>query len=188
MEKSVKDFSKSSRTGLQTKCKLCSSLYLKEYRLINKETLHLKSQEYKLLNKSKISSQKKEWQKNNSEKLSTYCNEYEKKRKKIDILFKLKKNIRSHLASAIKQNYKSGSAVSDLGCSIEELKLHLESLFEPGMTWENWSRTGWHIDHIIPLDAFNLSDPKQFKEACKYTNLQPLWAKDNLRKSNKYEK
>jgi hypothetical protein len=53
------------------------------------------------------------------------------------------------------------------------------------MTWENWSKYGWHIDHIKPLSSFNLTDYEQLKMACHYTNLQPMWAKDNLIKSNK---
>lgn len=80
---------------------------------------------------------------------------------------------------------KSGSPVRDLGCSLEELKTHLEQQFQLGMTWENWSRTGWHIDHIQPLSSFDLTDREQFLKAAHYTNLQPLWAKDNLVKHNK---
>lgn len=80
---------------------------------------------------------------------------------------------------------KSGSAIRDLGCSMEELKVYLESKFQPGMSWDNYSFTGWHIDHIIPLSSFDLTDPEQFKQACHYTNLQPLWAEDNFKKSNK---
>jgi hypothetical protein len=86
------------------------------------------------------------------------------------------------LNQAFKKNYKTGSAVSDLGCSIEEFKLYLESKFLPGMTWDNWSRTGWHIDHIKPLSGFDLTDPIQLQDACKYINLQPLWASDNISK------
>jgi hypothetical protein len=64
---------------------------------------------------------------------------------------------------------------------------YLESKFQSGMTWENYGKNGWHIDHIRPLSSFNLIDDKQLKLACHYTNLQPLWAKDNLVKSNKWE-
>ena len=73
-----------------------------------------------------------------------------------------------------------------MGCSISELKDYLESKFQVGMTWENHSQTGWHIDHIKPLSHFDLSDRDQFLQACHYTNLQPLWAKDNLSKSDNY--
>jgi hypothetical protein len=89
------------------------------------------------------------------------------------------------LKSAIKGNFKIGSAVNDLGCSIEQLKQYLESKFLLGMTWDNWTTDGWHIDHIKPLASFDLTDKKQFLEACHYTNLQPLWATDNIIKSDK---
>jgi hypothetical protein len=80
---------------------------------------------------------------------------------------------------------KSGSAVRDLGCSFEKLKRHLESQFQPGMTWKNYGLHGWHIDHIKPLVLFDLTNRKQFLEACNYKNLQPLWAKENLSKKGK---
>jgi hypothetical protein len=84
----------------------------------------------------------------------------------------------------LKTNAKAGSAVSDLGCSIPELKAYLEKMFQPGMTWENWG--AWHIDHIIPLASFDLTDREQFLKACHYTNLQPLWAPDNQRKGKHF--
>jgi hypothetical protein len=97
---------------------------------------------------------------------------------------KIKRNLRSRLNKAIKNKHKMGSAVVDLGCSIEELYKHLESKFQPGMTWKNYGK--WQIDHIKPLCRFDLTDRKQLKIACHYTNLQPLWAKDNLEK-RKYD-
>lgn len=105
--------------------------------------------------------------------------------KQNDVLFRLPRILRCRLNQAVKHNYKAGSAVTDLGCSIGNLKLHLESKFLPGMTWSNWSRTGWHIDHIKPLSIFDLSNPAQVKTACHYTNLQPLWYRDNIRKGNR---
>jgi hypothetical protein len=68
----------------------------------------------------------------------------------------------------------------------KQLKFHRDSRNKHEyMTWENWSKYGWHIDHIKPLSSFNLTDYEQLKMACHYTNLQPMWAKDNLIKSNK---
>lgn len=89
--------------------------------------------------------------------------------------------------AAIKNNQKIGSAVNDIGCSIEFLKKHLEDQFTEGMTWDNWALGGWHIDHIKPLSAFDMTSIEQFKEAANYKNLQPLWATDNIKKGAKYE-
>jgi 5-methylcytosine-specific restriction endonuclease McrA len=65
------------------------------------------------------------------------------------------------------------------------VKAHLEAQFKEGMSWENWGVSGWHVDHIIPLSSFDLSDEKQLKKAVHYSNLQPLWAADNIIKSCK---
>jgi hypothetical protein len=100
---------------------------------------------------------------------------------------KLKRLLRTRVSDALLgKKDKGGSAVRDLGCSIEELKAYIESKFMPGMTWENRGKKGWHIDHIIPLSAFNLSNEEQFRAACHYTNLQPLWAIDNIRKGPRF--
>jgi hypothetical protein len=99
-----------------------------------------------------------------------------------DPLYKLERNLRKRLAMAIKKCSKSGSAVRDLGCSIRELRTYLESKFDNKMNWGNYGRYGWHIDHVAPLSAFDLTNPEAIKKACHYTNLQPLWWKDNLSK------
>lgn len=98
---------------------------------------------------------------------------------------RLARNLRCRLLEAIKCNYKNGSAVRDLGCSIAELKAYLESKFQSGMSWDNYGRNGWHIDHIIPLAAFDLTNKDDLLKACHYTNLQPLWATDNLKKGDR---
>lgn len=75
-----------------------------------------------------------------------------------------------------------------IGCSVSELKLYLESLFKENMTWNNWGKGEgkWHVDHIIPCAYFELSDPEQQKLCFHYTNLQPLWEKDNVSKKSLY--
>ena len=74
-----------------------------------------------------------------------------------------------------------------VGCSIQEVCRHLESQFLLGMTWDNYGLHGWHIDHIRPCASFDLTDPEQQKQCFHYTNLQPLWAADNIRKGAKWE-
>ena len=80
---------------------------------------------------------------------------------------------------------KTSNTVELLGCSPIELRLHLESLWMQGMSWDNYGLEGWHIDHKLPITSFNLSCPEQVKKCFHYTNLQPLWAKDNLSKGAK---
>lgn len=104
-----------------------------------------------------------------------------------DPVHKLRHALRTRLNSALKKSQKCGSAVRLLGCSVLELKRHLEAQFQPGMSWDNHSRHGWHIDHIRPISSFDLQDPEQLAQACHYTNLQPLWALDNIRKGATYD-
>ena len=91
--------------------------------------------------------------------------------------------LRDRLRKAVKNNYKSGSAVRDLGCSIDELWQHLESQFRPGMTRENLGKA-WQIDHIYPMAAANLQDPVEFLAVNNWQNLQPLYSEENNRKKD----
>ena len=91
----------------------------------------------------------------------------------------------SRLRRALRTGQKGGSASRDLGCSIVAFRAYIQTQFLPGMSWNNWARDGWHLDHIRPLASFDLTDREQFLAACHYTNYQPLWAIDNLRKGAK---
>lgn len=106
-----------------------------------------------------------------------------------DVDYRLSHLLRGRLRIAIARNYKAGSAVRDLGCSIPEFRLHLESLFQPGMTWGNYGSGSncWHIDHIVPLANFDLTNRQHLLLACNYMNLQPLWETDNISKGCRYE-
>lgn len=73
-----------------------------------------------------------------------------------------------------------------IGCTATELKKHLEGMFQEGMTWNNYGKNGWEVDHIIPLHSFDLKTEEGKKKALHYSNLQPLWREDNLRKAGKY--
>ena len=143
--------------------------------------------------KSRAASNK--WKANNPEKRDkcrkdnpryrAVCAKRHRSRRANDLNFRMKANIASAMSSALTRGRKVSHTTELLGCSIEELRDYLERLFLPGMTWGNYGKDGWHIDHIIPLSYFDMSNPEQQKRAWHYTNLQPLWAKDNIRKSNK---
>lgn len=110
------------------------------------------------------------------------CSQKRKKYKPKQGCARIAALLRTRLCLAIKNGWKTGSAVNDLGCSITEFKAYIERQFEPEMTWDNWSRDGWHIDHKIPLSSFDLGNRDDFLKAVHYTNLRPLWAKDNWKK------
>lgn len=112
-------------------------------------------------------------------------NKTRRERYATDMHYKLKCIIRARLISTIKQDQKKGSILNLLGCTIPELKVHIEKQFRPGMTWKNWSYKGWHIDHKKPLASFNLKNQKQLSIACHFTNLQPLWSIENHIKGNR---
>jgi len=151
--------------------------YLKKWQKENPEKMQLFSKNYREKNPEKIRGFCQSWRDRNPN--------YEKNRRIVDINFKLAINLRKRLYAAFKNNYKTGSAVSDLGCTIDRFRIYLESMFQKGMAWGNYGSFGWHIDHKIPLTSFNLTNREQFKKACHYTNLQPLWWKDNLSKGTK---
>jgi hypothetical protein len=108
-----------------------------------------------------------------------------------DISFRILDNCRSRIRMHIKRLIKCGVSKLErtselLGCSGPELKVYLESKFKPGMTWENYGMYGWHIDHVKPCASFNdFNKIETQKECFNYKNLQPLWAKENLLKSDK---
>lgn len=136
-------------------------------------------------NPEKIRAQKKNYRDKNREKVNAYKRNYENEKRATNLQHKLSADLRTRIRLAIKGNQKVGSAVRDLGCTVVELIAYLEAQFKPGMSWENWSIKGWHIDHIKPLSSFDLSDRDQFLIACNYKNLQPLWAHENYKKGNK---
>jgi hypothetical protein len=111
--------------------------------------------------------------------------ENHKKRYKTDELYKFITDIRKVVGGVFRRmGYTKRSQSMDLlGAEWIVVKEHLENLFQDGMTWDNYGVNGWHVDHIIPISSANNED--EVIKLCHYKNLQPLWAKDNLRKGNK---
>jgi hypothetical protein len=167
IQKSLTEFPKSG-----TWCRECKRVYNLNWRVANRGRIRGYDAKYAASNREKVRVRRRK-----------VIRKYMNKRRKLDLNFRLAGALRSRLWSAIRNNSRKGSAVRDLGCSIPELRVYLESKFTAGMTWENYGE--WHIDHIKPLISFNLIDYAQLAEACHYTNLQPLWAKDNMAKGCK---
>lgn len=116
--------------------------------------------------------------------------DHQKRRKKERInnepSYRMLHNLRCRFYTLLKNSVKSDCTINLLGCSIDFLKIHLENQFVDGMSWNNYGE--WHIDHIRPCSSYDLVDSKQQRECFHYTNLQPLWAIDNIKKGSKYNK
>ena len=192
-EKNIKNFPRNRRV-----CYECNKEYYKKYYHKNKTTLSCRNNEWTKNNKEKVNSRKRRWAKNNKEKTKQATQKWLKnnkeKRLQIDrnyyhntlknnIQWKITNSLRGRVRVAIKDSNKSDSTINLLSCSIPELINHLEKQFTKGMSWDNYGE--WHIDHIKPCSSFDLTKPEQQKICFHYTNLQPLWAKDNMSKSNK---
>jgi len=126
--------------------------------------------------------------KKNAKRRAGYIAEYNRNRLANDYEYKLRHILRKRVREGMRR-WKLGKTfqkpIEYLGCSVSELVKHLESQFEPWMSWENHGQYGWHIDHIRPLARFDLTDPNQFAEAAHYTNLRPLHWRMNLSKHSK---
>ena len=158
-----------------------------EYREKNKTSLNIASNKYYHTNKEHLKVYRASYYRKNYDRLKEKKKEYENSLLSNSPTFKLIKNLRRRILSAIKHQStkKSGKSFELLGCSAEEVVIYLESEFKDGMSWENHGSKGWHIDHILPCASFNLADPEEQKKCFHYTNLQPLWWSDNLEKGDR---
>lgn len=195
-EKDLSEFNKDKKNkdGHCSQCKKCRSKLRKEYdkqysknnkekykewREKNKEYLKEYFKEYRKINIEKKKEYDKQYNKNNREKI----NEYRKNKIQTNPLFKLRKTISNSILQSIKNKgfTKRSQTYKILGCTYEEFKIYLENQFTKGMSWENQGE--WHLDHIYPVSL--AKDEEELIKLNHYTNFQPLWAEDNLKKSNK---
>lgn len=169
------------KNGFRIICKVCLYKQKKiDYDNVPKEIMterqHNSYSKYKEVRKQKS----REYYKNNRKKamLRAKC------KRQNNPLVRLSINYRNRINGLIKRNV--GTHLEDLvGCSLPELKQHLENQFKENMDWSNWGIKGWHIDHIKPCSSFNLLDESEQKKCFHYTNLQPLWWYENISKRNK---
>ena len=147
-----------------------------DYYKDNKERYIIRATKRNKENPIAHSMAKKKYDKNSNYQMNRYYS---------DIQYRLIKTQRARIRAALKGFNKSQTTKELLGCSIEEFKQYLESKFLVGMTWDNYGKFGWHIDHIVPISHFDLTDDVQLKQACNHANLQPLWWQDNIAKRDK---
>jgi hypothetical protein len=150
----------------------------------NPEKVKIISNRWVKNNREKHSLNSKRWYKKNIKHVSRRSVAYNIKKYRTDPTFKLKACLRSRIISVLKERIKSAPTLKLLGVSnVEFVWIHLEKSFKPGMTRKNHGK--WHIDHIKPCSSFDLSKPKQQAKCFHYSNLQALWAHENLSKGDK---
>lgn len=128
------------------------------------------------------------WQAENKSRVIRQQAEYQSRRRRADPAYCLARSVRNRVYNALvlspRHTGRRGSTLELLGCTAEHYQAYLAGLFQPGMSWQNYGE--WHIDHVRPLASFDLSDPAQQRAAFHFSNTQPLWAKENLAKSDRW--
>ena len=190
---------KSRKDGIRTVCNDCRRLESKLYRdkypekrkktislyyQNNKESELLRFKEYKEKNPEKRKETCEKYVKNNKDKINEYSKNWKKMQRIINPQYKLISNLRERTKDYLeyKKNNKNTKIYNVIGCSSEFLKEYLEKKFAKGMSWDLMGKY-IHIDHIIPLSSAKTEE--EIYKLCHYTNLQPLWAEDNLSKGSK---
>jgi len=177
-------------------CKHCMKLYIKKHNQQSevKHANYLRSKKYASNNRIKRRLSCKKWRERNIEHVREYGRIYNQK-KKSNVKFRILKSLRSRVRMALKKNIKSLSTLFLIGCEVDFLMYYIQCKFKNGMNWDNYGRGDngkgmkeWHIDHIRPCSSFDLSKPEEQRKCFHYTNLQPLWAKENQEKGNKQNK
>lgn len=154
--------------------------YMREYR--KREYVKQKELEYTETHKEQIANKNHLWYLKNKEKVVAYQKTYQKNRYATDDNYKTIQKLRKTITNAIKRtgNSKNKRVEDILGCSLEYFKEYISNQFQDGMSWDNWGE--WHLDHIIPIS--NAHNEQEAYELNRFTNFQPLWAEDNLRKGD----
>lgn len=162
----------------------------KQYCSENKELISKRQLKYRLKEPERVKAVKDRYRLKNREKCNKATAKSAKHRLATNPKHRMLKNLRDRIYHALLngKGAKSKPTKQLLGCSVDECKTHLTNLFEDGMSWDNYSKYTWNIDHIIPCDHFNLLDIKEQEKCFHYTNLQPLWFEDNSNKQNKLPK
>jgi len=178
---------KKNLDNLDGRCKACRQVAAQiRYKKKRKHILKI-CKEYQQKNRKKISAYQLKWQNENRDRVNLLKRKRQKERRQNDPAWAIKQDIGSRLNHIIGNRQKCASTLRLLKCSKLKLMGHLESQFSQYMTWHNRGKHGWHIDHRIPCTAFNMENPLEQRVCWWYKNLQPMWAKENIVKRDKYK-
>jgi|14BtaG_2_1085337.scaffolds.fasta_scaffold49201_3 hypothetical protein len=173
---------KSSKDGLQFKCKAC----VKAYSEANSEEIAIYKKAHYAANREAVRAKHKAYYQENKEVLKERSAEYKRNRLADDPTFRRVGNIRSNLRGILRGTGSHQPTLDLLGCTGPEWRVHLESLWTEGMSWDLYGKGDgkWEIDHVLPVSSFDQSDLEQRKICWHFSNTQPLWHVDNVRKGD----
>lgn len=191
-EKDGSEFYRTAATkdGFSHRCKQCASLDQAEWRKNNPELAQARDRESWRKYQAKYQRNYKRWAAENRTERNAYRRALHAEKMRTDEAYRWEYKIRNKVYLALRGIRKSAPTERLIGCSFDQLKQHLESLWQPGMSWDNYGKhqeDSWEIDHRIPVSSFNLVDPEQQKQCFHFSNLQPLWRRDNRAKSKKLD-
>lgn len=179
--------------GVAARCKACAAARNRAWRDENAESVAEKVAEWRTTNAEKNRAQTKvrtqRWKALNPDK-DRAAHAASEQRRRSTPKVRLEQAMYVGLRSGLANGAKAGrSTFVILGYTADELRAHLEAQFQPGMTWSNYGRGGWHVDHVLPLASFNYTTPDcpDFKVAWSLKNLQPLWAAENITKRDRLD-
>ncbi len=160
------------------------SEHAKEWRKSNPEAARERDKKYREATSGGYAEKQRKWRAENHEHSKAYHRAYMKRRMREDINYKMRHSLSSRINTAMSRtrNVKSTTTAKLIGCSIDFFREYIAARLTPGMTLQNYGE--WHVDHRIPCAKFDLSNPEQQRQCFHYTNMQPLWAKDNLSKKD----
>jgi hypothetical protein len=187
-EKPIESFyKKRNKRGCSFHCKPCELKIKRAYYEKNRLEIIRKSSDNQKRNAASRKQYLHEYHKKTKDESRVYKREYMRRRLSEDPEFYIMHLMRDRIRKALRKGYKKAASTATLiGCSISELRKHIESKFTTGMTWENQGVGGWEIDHIRPCASFNLMLNEDQVACFHFTNLQPLWRRDNLLKRDKW--
>lgn len=188
VEKPLEEFYlRSDRPGKRAShCRLCKKQASKTPKLAARRKERQKG--YRKNNFQKERARVDAWIDKNRARVNQCQLKNTQRRRKSDPAWAIRLNLSTRISKALRGKQKALPTLTLLGCSLEELRRHLEKQFLPGMSWENYGKEGWHVDHKRPCASFSdLTRPEQQRECFRFSNLQPLWSTDNYKKGAKWE-
>lgn len=194
--KDISEYYKEKRgaQGVKSKCKECIDRSKKAYEQNHRSEIKIREAAYRERKQDEVQITKRKYYQKHQDKYVSYAREYRKTNKELikqryadNSQSRISRNLRKRIFVAVRKESKNTSSMQLTGCSRQHLIEHLQSMFRPGMSWQNYGKNGWHVDHRLPCKMFDLTKECEQRLCFNWSNLQPLWSHENLEKGGKFD-